>query len=417
MSLKKANARLRRELNNISFAGLRGIKVGDALAIDIWNCFEWTKEHISNFEFAELSEYEYTKTGSEPDTVFLFTYAHLKRKDQLKKFCAVEKLFDEKIVIKAKKGNVRRNPYLGMIPIWYAQMHKLQYTSVIKLGICYQLCEATGHAKHLMKMLEEVKRINKLVVFFDVRGMDSILVQMCNQKNICTYTLQHGITNGTFDYVEYKCSHANYLLAWGEYTKKVAMRYGKPEESVKVVGNINGLLTDDFQKDANAAGCFVVCTNGVADKEQWQRNQELIEMANAVAKKYDMKYILKVHPFDNINRYNRMIDKTVCLKIFDKKADITKVFEKVEFTLCGNSTTFCDSIYWDVPAFRYITEAEKNVDVCKGISWGRFEDVDILENKLNEMKENRIQYMEQLTNVKCFLFCMEGLERQYPLQI
>ena len=60
--------KLRQELNSIHFLGLKGIKVGDALAMELVHFAEWTKEDISNMEFLEIREYSYEQTCKNPET-------------------------------------------------------------------------------------------------------------------------------------------------------------------------------------------------------------------------------------------------------------------------------------------------------------------------------------------------------------
>ena len=397
--------KLRQELNSIHFWGLKGIKVGDALAMELVHFSEWTKEDISNMEFLEIREYSCEQTGKKPKTAFYFAYTHIKRPDMREKFHAVERLVDNRLVIEAQMGKIEKNPYVGLIPLWYAQLCKLKYSPVIKLGICYQLCKAAGHAWKAFLKIQEVKTVKKVVLFHDVSGMDNILTQRCNLSGYKTFTLQHGIVNGSFDYNEYKCSHAQHLLLWGAYSKKMAIKCGKPADSIHVVGNINTLLNEPVNPDyKEKQKYFLVCTNGVVCKQNWLRNQELIRMSNAIAKKYDLQYFLKVHPYDTKNRYNQVVDKEYCQQIYDKKTGIEELLGKVRFTICGNSTTFCDSIYQNVPVFRYITESEKSIDVCKGIAFGRVEDYEALCEALESLGKDQAVYMKQLTRVKDVLF-------------
>lgn len=411
----RENAVLRKQLNNIQFLGLKGIKVGDSLAIDTWHFRDWTRETISNFEFVEIPEYKYRIEGKKVDKVFIFSYAHIKREDQFQKFSTVEELFDNKAVLVAQKGKTIRNPYLTLIPFWYMQMEKLNYSSIIKRGICYKLCEALGHAKVMLQMMKRMQEVNKVIFFFDVLSIDNILTQLCNQQGYVTYTLQHGIINGSFDYAEYKCSHAKYFLAWGEYTKRVAMRYGMAASKVKVVGSINELSkkVEDEKMQPEKNNCFLVCTNGVINRNAWSRNREIIILANQFAERHNMKYYLKTHPYDNANRYRRIVDFKYCEKIISKTEIIFDMLNKVEFTLCGNSTAFCDSVYWGVPAFRYITLQDRKLDVCKGIKFGKIESLSDLEYAILKVKEASREYNKDFFKLKNLLFEEENVLERY----
>lgn len=405
---------LRKKLNRISFVGLKGIKVGDALAINTWHFQEWTKETISDFEFRMIPEYDYRTEGEHPDKAFIFSYSHVKRMDQLQKFCTVEAIFDHKAVITAQKGKLTRNRYVTLIPFWYAQMNRLDYSPVIKRGICYKLCEALGHAKTIMDLIERTPEIKKLIFFFDVLSIDNILVQMCNQRKYITYTLQHGIINGAYDYVEYKCSHAKYFLAWGEYTKWVAMKYGMQESKIRVVGSMIQLNEkEENSADREKHNCFLVCTNGVDEKSAWNRNKEIIILANQIAEKYNMKYCLKVHPYDNVNRYRRITKAEYCKRIAAPSESVEDLLKLVDFTLCGNSTTFCDSLYHRVPAFRYIKANDAKIDVCKGIKFGRVESFKQLEKGMTAIQKERSKYMVRLMKIRNSVFQEGDIPKEY----
>ena len=407
------NTLLRKQLNRISFAGLWGVKVGDALAIDTWHFREWTRETVSNFEFVKIPEYDYRMTGERVDKAFVFSHAHIKRRDWLRKFCSVEKNIDNKIVITAKKGYESNNIYLRLIPLWYFQMRRLPYSSVVKMGICFKLCGAFGQARSILKMLRKMPDMKKIIVFCDIPCTDSLLVQISNRRGYLTYTLQHGIVNGTYDYIEYKCSHARYFLAWGEYTKWMAMKYGMPEDKLKVVGSMEA-LEESERVDYHVKGkkCFLVCTNGVDEKSAWLRNREIVQMANRCARKYGMKYYLRVHPYDDSGRYRHIMQEDCCYGIIDSTVEMGEILKRVTFTLCGNSTTFCDSLYYGVPAFRYIASKDRKIDVCKGIRTGRIENDGELEACVMALIRDGIR-TEEMIKIGELLFHTEGTADRY----
>lgn len=409
------NTLLRKQLNSIPFVGLKGIRVGDALAIDTWHFQEWTRESIANFEFVKIPEYECKIEGDRVDKAFVLSYAHSKREDWSYKFHTVERIFNNKAVITSQKGYGKRNPYLDLIPIWYFQLRKLKYSSVIKKGICIKICNALGQGQALLTMIKKMPYIKKVVVFCDIPGIDSVLIQLCNQRGYLTYTLQHGIINGTYDYVEYKCSQAKYFLAWGEYTKWMAMKYGMQESKIKVVGSMSQPeeKTVCEVSDAKRHDCFLVCTNGVDEKSAWSRNKELIQIANRISEKFGMKYYLKVHPYDDANRYRHFVNEGYCIKIVSKSMKISDALKEVDFTLCGNSTTFCDSIYYGIPAFRYIASKDAKIDVCKGIAFGRMKSYEELESELEKLKENRKLYQKKIEKVRKGLFNIDNVSEEY----
>lgn len=400
------NMKLIKQLNQISFFGLKGIKVGDVLSAATWEFKDWTNEFIKRINIYTVRGFDFEIIGENPDMVFVFSHNQINRIDQLLKFRAFTALFENRADIMAKQEGKAINPFLPCIPIWYCQMKKLRYSSIVKKGICYKLCEAMGYVNEIELLLKKIPNAEKIICFFDVTAVDSLLIQKYNQKQIDTYTLQHGIINGSYDYIEYKCSHAKYMLAWGEYTKKIAIHYGASEKKIKVVGNLNYFLNPEtnLKLAPKQSRYFAVCTNGVLSKEDWKRNKELIAIANKIAEKYEIKYYLKIHPRDEIKKYEQLVNSNLCMKIVDLSTDIIEILEKVEFTVCGNSTTFCDSIYYGVPSFRYIRSEDRSRDVCKGIKFGRIENYEDVVISLEMLKDKSKEYEKKMMKIRNMLF-------------
>lgn len=403
MALK--HRKLIKELNKIEFLGLKGIKVGDVLAIDIWAIDMWTDVELHHFLSLRSADFSVNKSSAHPNVAFVCTTSPVTRKDQVVKFEAVTELIENKAVIVPTDAKGKKNPYLFLIPFWYMQLAKLEYSSTVKKGICYRLCEAVGSAENIFKDITRLPTVKKVLCFFDVTKIDNILVQKCNQFGLKTYTLQHGIINGCYDYIEYTCSHAQKFVAWGEYTKVLAMHYGMPEQKIEVAGNLNALIDDkQIREGVPTLGSFLVCGNGVLNKDDWQKNCELIEMANRLAEEYGLTYCLKTHPFDEAGRYSHYVDSKLCKSICVKTTMLSEALNKADFMLCGNSTTFCDAIYEGVPVFRYIPEHSRAIDCCKGIGFGRIDDYQTLKSAYEDMNKDKEKYHKQLMRVRQFLF-------------
>ena len=403
MALK--HRKLIKELNKIEFLGLKGIKVGDVLAIDIWAMDVWTDIKLHHFLSLQRTAFLVNKSGVAPKIACVCTTSPERRKDQVVKFEAVTELLENNVVIVPTEAKGKRNPYIFLIPFWYMQLAKLHYSSTVKKGICYRLCEAVGNANSIVKSIAKLPTIKKVLCFFDVAKIDNVLVQKCNQLGLRTYTLQHGIINGYYDYIEYTCSYAQKFLAWGEYTKRMAMHYGMPEQRIEVVGNVNALIEErECRKEIPECKRFLVCGNGVLNKDDWKKNCALIEMANHLAKEQGLTYYLKVHPYDDVNKYRHYVDNKFCKDICAKTVMLPEVLDKVDFMLCGNSTTFCDAIYEGVPAFRYIPEHSRAIDCCKGIGFGRIDDYQTLKSAYEDMNKDKEKYYKQLMRVRQFLF-------------
>lgn len=416
----KSKRQLIKKLNTITFWGLKGIKAGDVLSTTLWHISGWTKENVCDISIRISESFTQQKSIKNPAYAFIYSHSHLNRKDHLAQFRAVENLFEDKLTIHAseeKSNRPRWNPYILLLPIWQMQMRHLNCPNYIKKGLRRQLCRAAAYADEMLRMIKHHASVKKLIFFFDVLEIDNILVQKCNKLNYMTYTLEHGIVNGSYDYVDYKCSHAKCLLLWGEFSKQTARQCCVAESRIKLTGNLNSLLKNPTiihtQKQVDHIHRFIVCLSGVITKGDWQKNKELIEIADFIADKYSVPYILKIHPADKMTHYLSFINQNHCTKIFDKRTSLQDLLGDVDFLLCGNSTTFGDAIYNEIPAFRYIPDKDLAVDVCRGVSWGRAGNLQNMNKLLEEMLSSPDAYMAQLLEVKRFLYGDGEPAKQY----
>ncbi|MBD5467235.1 MAG: hypothetical protein HDR21_03665 [Lachnospiraceae bacterium] len=416
----KRKQKLISQLNKISFVGLEGIKVGDVLSTALWHVSKWTKESVRNIGLCMTESFSIKKRGENPECAFLYSHSHLSRKDHLTQFQAVESLFQNKVVITASENRTARpkwNPYILLLPIWRMQMKHLACPDYIKNGLCRRLCRSAAYAEEMFQIIKRYPSVRKLIFFFDVLEIDSILVQKCNQKSYTTYTLEHGIVNGTYDYIDYKCSNARYLLLWGEYSKQTAVQCGIAENRIILVGNINTLVKSTspiyVDKKHIQISRFIVCLAIVLTKKDWQKNKSLIEIADFLADKYNATYILKVHPSDKVTNYTSCVNPNYCKKTYDNRTRLNELFEDVDFLLCGNSTTFGDAVYCGIPAFRYIRDEDVDGDVCKGISWGKADSRQGMDALLKNMQNDPDAYMEQLRKVRRFLYGEDNPKERY----
>lgn len=416
----KRKRKLISQLNKISFVGLEGIKAGDVLSTVLWHVSKWTEDSVRNIRLCMTESFTIKKQGKNPECAFLYSHSHLNRKDHLTQFQAVEGLFKNKVVITASENRTngpKWNPYILLLPVWRMQMKHLACPDYIKIGLCRRLCRSAAYAAEMFRIIKRYPSVRKLIFFFDVLEIDSILVQRCNRKAYITYTLEHGIVNGTYDYIDYKCSNARFLLLWGEYSKQIARQCGIAENRIKLVGNINTLVKNTapicVDKKTVRISRFIVCLAIVLTKKDWQKNKSLIELADFLADKYNATYVLKVHPSDKITSYTSCVNPNYCKKIYDNRTRLNDLLEDVDFLLCGNSTTFGDAVYCGTPAFRYIGDEDGDVDVCKGISWGKAGSRQGMDALLKDMQNDPDAYMQQLRKVRRFLYGEDNPEERY----
>lgn len=382
------------ELDKINFWGCKELKMGTALCAILvlykdWNQgrYEYLKRSLGNIGKYKLIFDE--KANNVP--CFVLTSYNIIRTDQTEMFEKLTELFNTKYVIEAVKN--RENSYdinLCILAIWFLQMRKLNITllqkKIILLSMYLYYCEA----KFIFSKITQRKNNIKVVaVFDDIFPIDNMVVQMCKNIGLKTVTFHHAIINGFYKYIEYRYSVADFFLAWGNYTRDVAIRNGMDENRIKVLGPINKIGETEIHAKILSERVFGVLTRCTSGNKYVDENIEMICMANIFAHKYGYKYILRVHPSDvHIKDYLKYVDKDIYIA-GNRKDTLLDFIGKVEFNICGNTSAFAESLYYGKMCYRFIPEQEQKTDVCKGIRFGRITNLKQLEIKFNYDREKQ----------------------------
>lgn len=394
MNRKVEKSSLIQELDKISFWGCKKVKMGTALCAVLATYKDWNQECYENLEMCKNKMGKYIIRLNEitgPVPCFVLSSYNISRTDQTEMFDRLAGLFEEKCVIQAVKGkSVFRDVKTGILAIWFLQMYKLKLTVLQKKIILLYIYVYYFEAVYLFSEIE--KRRNKIkvvAVFDDIFPIDNIVVQLCRNTGLKTATFHHAIINGSYNYIEYRHSVSDYFLAWGNYTRDIAIHYGMDKNKIKVLGPLNKIGEEKKDLKTKNQKVFGILARGTVGTDYMNENIDMIHIANAFAQKYGYKYILRLHPADShAGSYMKYVNKSFFIK-GNKKDTLLEFLDQTDFCICANTSAYAEAIYYGKMCYRYIPKHEEKKDVCKGIQFGKISDFEQLEEKYKQYNASR----------------------------
>lgn len=339
------------QIRNHKALTINGINYGRVIAIDLYDtsCKGYLKQLAKCFLF------EYTvKFGGESDCVFMYSLSWVKRKDYDEIRDYFLKIFPNFSYLSVdKRKSIRR--ILAKLVFCLHYWLKFLFGGVKTPFLCAVL--VTEYKPLERKMAEAVcfdKR--KLAVSFcDARGEDNLFTQLANAGGMKTVTLQHGQyrvldeKNEKADVEAYKNFISDYLLAWGEVTRREFVKAGICGERVLPVGALKPFSNVPLPPKHKFKGVFGVVLCG---EIYMDTNIAMIKLANKLAKKYNLTYFLRMHPKNNGKKYLKYVDKEVLSEIsFDVKND--EYVDKVDFSIIHMTGVFVELLGLNSVLFVY----------------------------------------------------------------
>ncbi|MEQ6356839.1 hypothetical protein ABNX05_19605 [Lysinibacillus sp. M3] len=240
---------------------------------------------------------------------------------------------------------------------------------------------------------------------FSNNSEENVFVQVANQLNIVTFNLQHGTYGKTeeFELVPYshiyKYPKAKYSLLWGNYWKEVLRDVILDDSQLISVGNpIMNYKKNDRLKLKNSKtklinkNVFLICFYGPSQGEV-SINQQMLDFADEIAVKYNMKYIAKMHPENKVLPEEFSFNEENCIEFIKDNRNIHDLFNKVDFIICCSSTVIHEAVYYYIPVFVFNAHAATN-SICGPLST-RF---DFKDQLLDQIKKflNKYNFNELL---------------------
>lgn len=253
---------------------------------------------------------------------------------------------------------------------WFFQLGKLNIPLLLRL----QLLSLIIHNFKLKLIFDKIdmSKYKLAVTFCDSIEDEAFFTAYCKSKGIKTASLEHGqytawredklINSG----IEIRTLSSDYLLAWNQMAVDEVKKQGKTDIEIVKTG-ILGYIGQPYQQSkVPHNGKFgVVINHQFFEKD----NIALIKSANLLAKRYGMKYYLKLHPNYSEDYFRDVIDDNFYIGNIRKGIPMLEYAAMVEFSLASSSSVFCELVYIKHPVLRYSTGQvdDKYKDVPYGL--------------------------------------------------
>lgn len=213
-------------------------------------------------------------------------------------------------------------------------------------------------------VLSQIDRMNlspKIAMcYFDGNPDESLLMLYFKKRGAITVTNQHGqplFRSNQHDRMNqsqilgFKC---DYYLAKGQFTRRQFVSAGLPGDRVLLLGVVGGESIQDNTSrrvgSSDVIGIFLDCPSfPFAGKA----NMEMISIVQNVAKRNNIKYFIRIHPQDCLEKYIQMVDTSYCIGVYDKRISLTELFSRCGATIIHATATYLDSYRNGVRAFKY----------------------------------------------------------------
>lgn len=414
------------ELNRIEFKGMGGLKLGTANFLGIHDIinhqFQW-KSFVKALILIMFRSYNYDFSKIYNKIAVFAIYSYKRRIDNMKMLHNIETSVKNSVIFMGSIPKLIGNFTIDfngvkiffLAPIWLYQVYDINVKLNEKIRLIMLLADNYKWYEMLRKNSNQIKSMPLLITFFDVLMFDSILVQYCDSLHVPTATLQHGHfqewesndESGMSGYA-YRNSLSDYFLAWGEYSKQEAIASGMNGDKVLCVGNPAYIDVNKFPM-AGPHNVFGLILAGGKDFDKY--NAQMIELANKLAEKCNMKYIIKTHPGSGTQDFKNHIKQEYVERICPLNETVFSFAESVSFALTLYSTVYSELLFLKVPVFRYVPE--NTIDLYKRLSHGLFNDYKELVNVIQELQNNPENIKKQCAENKRMLFVSGNIADNY----
>lgn len=244
---------------------------------------------------------------------------------------------------------------------WYRNLSGVYTTKIEALLLITYLFICKDYLHYLQHIIQE-HNVRMIVVRYDAFYLDNFIVQFARNNKIVSATLQHGVMVARreslshrvdFSGLEFKFFTSDYFLAWNTFTKREAVKNGVDEEKVCVLGNAKCLSVKAFPY--SNTGVFGVILDG---KDTSENNEKMVNVANSISKKINMKYRLRYHPAFRGDEYKCITNEyaivdDICI------SSIEEFLKEHEFCIVSNSTLLFEIPYYGRMYYRF---SEKKTD-------------------------------------------------------
>lgn len=212
----------------------------------------------------------------------------------------------------------------------------------VKKAIKFRLPAIISSKKYIEKTFSLKKPLG-VVLENDSSDLSRLIIEMARNKGIKTFVLQHGLIQNPSGYLPL---NADYMFVWGGKDREFYNKYGY--QNVIVTGNpLFDKMENNKKKILNRLGIpedkkiiLLTPTRGHGELNEYKRFIEKI--LNKVSKIKNAEILLKIHPLDDPDIYQKIAEKFDNVSVFKNPSlkDILK--GKIKTAYSQDLIKICD---------------------------------------------------------------------------
>lgn len=344
----------KRKIIDVKISDFKEYNIPKLLCCDIWNVIDLTKKQVLMRVIAQLfcrvlHIIEDIDSSTSKNIAIEIKYSNDIRKDNQTIFNNIYRYLKPAshfTVIKKYKLNILHFPYR----FFYFCKYILSFKNISlknKMFLSAQLMMLKDFQNNLAKNIK-FKQYNKMLIFQEHDTISSFIIQTAQKQGVKVISPQHSYPmnrNEDFDQMFFEGFLVDYKLLWNEFIYKQFLSANIDAKRLYIVGNTKLLnIVKNNVPQEKFFNYFGVTLEWPLNINADKNNLCLLEIADKLAQKYDMTYIIKFHPADDINKYNKILSSKYCKGVVDKNMSMSEYGEKVMFSLAHVTGAIIDLI-------------------------------------------------------------------------
>lgn len=293
-----------------------------------------------------------------------------------------------------------------LMPAWWMVLRRCKMSLSQKMFALKELVRLWHFHQNIKDMIQQVKDTKLLITYYDSLPEECFVVTLFKGMDVPTVTLQHGQFSAWRENIpensgiEFRTSASDYFLCWNRFTMDEAKKEGVEPQKLVLAGIIGFLNSENLKCKIPGNNTFGVVIGHPMFEEE---NRKLIESANILANKCNLKYWLKLHPNYDGNHFDDIVDQNCCLGNMKKGIPMIDYANSVDFSIVGSSSVFVELVYLEHPTLRYssndIKDKFRDVHIGKVFSSPN-EIVDVFTSEDNNSTASLFDYLCSIKDVK-----------------
>lgn len=281
---------------------------------------------------------------------------------------------------------------------YFQQMQGFQFCN--KLFLAAQLVMVSNFIDDIRKFFR-FGQCRFMLIFQEHDTISNVIIQTAKQYGVQVISPQHSMPMNRHedsDQLFFDCFSCDYKLLWNEASKKQFLSAGINEKHLVVVGNTKKMhIPNKKTEEKKMTNNFGIVLDGPMIDGATGNNRELVNIALKLSDEFGLGCIIKLHPFDEKERYLYKI-RNVFAKaiILDTEAVMEQYEQMVDFSLGHTTGAMLDLIYDGCFLFQYKTDVKFPIET-EDIYW--FQDYEELRSKYIKWKENYEYYSKNYGDV------------------